>query len=201
MTTDIAMVIAAYLLGSVASAIVVCRVFGAPDPRTVGSGNPGTTNVLRVAGKLAALLTLLGDAAKGVLPVLSAHTLGMTPLLAALCGLAAFLGHLYPVFYRFQGGKGVATFIGVTLAFDWRLGVLFIVTWLTVALVTRFSSLAALVATACVPAVTWTLGYATAISAVFVVFVGLIFWRHRQNISNLLQGTEGRIGQSSSTPS
>ena len=185
----------AYLLGSVSTAIVICRLLGVADPREVGSHNPGATNVLRHAGKSAAAVTLLGDAAKGLLPVLAGHAAGLSaPLLAAI-GLAAFLGHLYPIYYGFSGGKGVATFIGVTLALNVWIGVTFIGTWLAVAVALRFSSLAALVATAAAPLAAYLLGEPPVAVALISVMSGLVCWRHRSNIHNLLDGTEKKIGQ------
>lgn len=188
------MVVIAYLLGSVSTAIVVCRALGAADPREVGSRNPGATNVLRHAGKSAAAVTLLGDAAKGLVPVLIGHALGLDATVLAAIAFAAFLGHLYPVYYGFEGGKGVATFIGVTLALNPWLGLSFIGIWLTVAFALRWSSLAALVATAGMPLVAWSLRSPPAAVALIAIMSALVFWRHRANIQNLLNGTEKKIG-------
>lgn len=157
MMIPLAMLLGAYLLGSLSTAIVVCRVIGATDPREAGSRNPGATNVLRIAGKGPAAVTLLGDSAKGLIPVLIGHALGLDATWLAAIALAAFLGHLYPVYYGFEGGKGVATFIGVTLALNPLLGASFVAIWLLVAVALRWSSLAALVATACMPLVSWYL--------------------------------------------
>ena len=137
---------AGYLFGSISAAIIVCRLMGLPDPRTEGSRNPGATNVARLGGKKAAALTLAGDMLKGLLPVLAAHALQAGPLVLALTALAAFLGHLYPVFFGFQGGKGVATALGVTFGLHWMIGLLTAATWLATALLFRYSSLSALVA-------------------------------------------------------
>lgn len=189
------LVVVAYLMGSVSTAIIVCRAMGVADPREVGSRNPGATNVLRHAGKGAAAVTLLGDAAKGLVPVLAGHALGLDQTWLAATGLAAFLGHLYPVFYGFVGGKGVATFIGVTLALDWRLGAGFVGVWLAVAVALRWSSLAALVATAAMPVIAWSLGSPPAAVGFIVAMCALVYWRHRGNIRNLLNGTEKKIGQ------
>lgn len=189
------LVVVAYLMGSVSTAVLVCRALGVADPREVGSRNPGATNVLRHAGKGAAAVTLLGDAAKGLVPVLVGHALGLEFTWLAAVGLAAFLGHLYPVFYGFVGGKGVATFIGVTLALDWRLGASFVGVWLAMAFALRWSSLAALVATASMPLVTWRLGAPPAAVGLVVAMCALVYWRHRGNIQNLLNGTEKKIGQ------
>ncbi|MGE3845873.1 MAG: glycerol-3-phosphate 1-O-acyltransferase PlsY [Gammaproteobacteria bacterium] len=189
------LVVVAYLMGSVSTAVLVCRALGVADPRDVGSRNPGATNVLRHAGKGAAAVTLLGDAAKGLVPVLIGHALGLDITWLAAVGLAAFLGHLYPVFYGFVGGKGVATFIGVTLALDWRLGASFVGVWLAMAFALRWSSLAALVATASMPLVAWRLGAPPAAVGLIVAMCALVYWRHRGNIQNLVNGTEKKIGQ------
>ncbi|MEM6405998.1 MAG: glycerol-3-phosphate 1-O-acyltransferase PlsY, partial [Pseudomonadota bacterium] len=143
--------VAAYLLGSVSSAILVCRCFRLPDPRTQGSHNPGATNVLRIGGKLPAAVTLAGDMAKGLIPMLVCHLLDVTPLVFACVGLAVFLGHLYPVFFKFQGGKGVATAMGMDLGLHWLIGLSVIGLWLLVAKVMRVSSLAALISMTLAP--------------------------------------------------
>jgi glycerol-3-phosphate acyltransferase PlsY len=188
-------VCAGYLLGSVSSAIIVCRMWGVADPREVGSRNPGATNVLRHAGKSAAALTLLGDAAKGLVPVMLASASGVSPAWVMASGLAAFLGHLYPLYYGFSGGKGVATFIGVTLGFDYRLGLGFIAVWLIIAFFSRYSSLAALVATAAMPIATFALGHGLAVTASLCAICAGVFWRHRGNLRALRDGSEKRIGQ------
>ena len=189
--------VAAYLLGSVSFAVVVSKLMRLPDPRTYGSKNPGATNVLRSGSKVAAVLTLLGDAAKGGLAVWLASY--FTDQLAAV-GLAAFLGHLYPLFHRFQGGKGVATAAGVLLALDWRVGVGTIATWLLIAFFLRYSSLAALVAALFAPLATaFLLGWQSAL--VVGVMSAFLVWRHRANISRLLAGTEPRLGAKKATPS
>lgn len=189
------LVVAAYALGSISTAIVVSRVLGLSDPRQVGSGNPGATNVLRYAGKKAAAVTLLGDALKGVLPVLLGAALGLeAPLLTAV-GVAAFLGHLFPVYYGFSGGKGVATFIGVNLALNPWVGIGFVVLWLLVALALRYSSLAALVATALTPVLAWYFGEPPLALVLYTFMAVLIFVRHRSNITKLLAGEEKKIGQ------
>ncbi|MGE0484365.1 MAG: glycerol-3-phosphate 1-O-acyltransferase PlsY [Gammaproteobacteria bacterium] len=187
--------IGAYALGSVATAVVVCKALGLTDPREAGSGNPGATNVLRIGGKKAAAVTLLGDAGKGIVPVLLAHAIGLVPPAVTVIGVAAFLGHLFPVFYGFRGGKGVATLIGVNLALSPLLGLAFVATWLAVAAVTRYSSLSALVATALTPAFAWTFGQPPAAVALFALMAALVFWRHRPNIANLIGGREKKIGQ------
>jgi glycerol-3-phosphate acyltransferase PlsY len=184
----------AYLLGSLPTAIGAARLFGLPDPRTTGSRNPGATNVLRYGGKPAAALTLAGDVLKGVVAVLVARLISPDPALAAAAGLAAFLGHLYPVFFGFRGGKGVATALGVWLVLAPQVGGLLLLTWLAVAAAFRYSSLAALIASAAAPLYVWwraPLGPYLLLSAAMAL---LLWWRHRGNIRNLLAGTESRIG-------
>lgn len=190
---DLILVLAAYLLGSISSAIIVCRLMGLPDPRTEGSNNPGATNVLRIGGKRAAFVTLLGDSLKGLLPVLAAQWLGSGPLTLALTGCAAFLGHLYPVFFGFRGGKGVATALGVQFGWAWSLGGAVAATWLFMAKVANISSLAALVSMLLAPLYAWLLSPATELLLAQTLITGLLIWRHRSNIRKLLGGSEGRI--------
>jgi len=176
---------------------VVCRVLGKGDPRETGSGNPGATNVLRAHGKGPAAATLIGDIGKGVVPVLLARWADLGPLVIGGCACAAFLGHLFPVFFGFRGGKGVATFVGVLLAISLWLGLAFIATWLTVAAITRYSSLAALLATAATPFIAGlALGLPAPIVVATTVMAAAIIYRHNANIARLLAGTEGRIGKS-----
>ena len=190
--------IVGYLIGSVSFAVVVSRLFRLADPRTYGSRNPGATNVLRTGNKAAAVLTLLGDAFKGWAAVVLAQALsarfGVGEGTVALVGLAAFLGHLYPVFFRFQGGKGVATALGILLAFDPWLGLATLATWIIIAVFFRYSSLAALVSAVFAPfyhAMFWDRGVTTlAIGAMSLMLV----WRHRANIEKLLAGKESRLG-------
>lgn len=190
-----AFIAGAYCLGSVSTAIIVSRVLGLSDPREIGSGNPGATNVLRYAGKKAAAVTLLGDALKGVLPVLLGAALGLhAPALTAV-GAAAFIGHLFPVWYGFRGGKGVATFVGVNLALNWMVGLAFAGTWIAVALVLRYSSLAALIATAATPAFAWWFGEPPLALVLYGLMAAGIYWRHDSNIRKLLAGEEKKIGQ------
>ncbi|WP_411725600.1 glycerol-3-phosphate 1-O-acyltransferase PlsY [Methyloglobulus sp.] len=181
---------AAYLLGSVSCAIIICRMMGLADPREQGSGNPGATNVMRIGGKKAAGITLLGDLLKGFLPVYLANFLGMPPLLQALIGLAAFFGHLYPVFFGFKGGKGVATSLGVLLGFSWLLGLAVIGTWLLVYKLRKISSLSALTASVLSPVYAWfILGDKVIVCAALVMMVFLLV-RHRGNIQRLLAREE-----------
>jgi glycerol-3-phosphate acyltransferase PlsY len=191
---DIILVLVGYVVGSISCAILVCRAIGAPDPRSTGSRNPGATNVLRVAGKKAAAATLVGDSLKGLLPLLAGRWLGADHAMLAMIGMAAFLGHLYPIFFGFRGGKGVATLIGVLLGLAWPLGLIFIAIWLLMAKVFRISSLSALIASLMMPPV----GYAFALPPSYLVTISimvvLLLWRHRSNIRNLLNGGESHIG-------
>ena len=191
-------VLGAYLLGSVSFAIVVSRLFALPDPRSYGSGNPGATNVLRTGKKAAAALTLLGDGGKGWLAVWLAAL--FAPAAMAPAALAVFLGHLYPVFHRFQGGKGVATAAGALLGLDWRLGLGTIATWLILVAFFRFSSLAALVSAVFATAFTALL-HGPGLQALCVLVISvLLVWRHRENIRRMLRGEETRVGAKASPP-
>ncbi|GIZ51253.1 glycerol-3-phosphate 1-O-acyltransferase PlsY [Noviherbaspirillum aridicola] len=190
--------VAAYLLGSVSFAVVVSKLFGLADPRTYGSKNPGATNVLRSGNKAAAALTLLGDAVKGWLAVFLAlqfgEQYGVGDTGIALVSIAVFVGHLWPVFFRFVGGKGVATALGVLIGLNGWLGLATLVTWLVIAYAFRYSSLAALVASVFAPFYYGLLfGVEPQLFAVLAMSV-LLIWRHRQNIANLLAGKESRIG-------
>jgi len=190
---DIALtVVAAYLLGSVSFAIVVSKLMRLPDPRSYGSKNPGATNVLRTGSKAAAVLTLAGDAAKGWLAVWLAQL--YVPDAAPYAALAVFLGHLFPLYHRFQGGKGVATAAGVLFGIDWRIGLGTLATWIIIALLLRYSSLAALVAAAFAPFFTALLLGLNAYFAAVLVMSALLVWRHKANIARLIAGTESRIG-------
>lgn len=180
----------AYLTGSVSSAIIVCRLMGLADPRENGSGNPGATNVMRIGGKKAAAITLAGDALKGLLPVLLAKALGVDSLILSAVVFAAFLGHLYPVFFEFKGGKGVATSFGVTLGVAWLLGLAVSGTWLLVYKVGKISSLAALVAATLTPLYVWLLVGDINLVVTFVILSAILLWRHRSNIQRLLAGNE-----------
>ncbi len=195
--TALLLILIAYLLGSVSSAIIVCKLMGLPDPRTQGSGNPGATNVLRLGGKKAAAITLLGDMLKGFIPAFAAYLLHLTPLALGLVGLAAFLGHLFPVFFRFQGGKGVATMLGVLFGWHWSVGVATALTWLIMAKVFRISSLAALIATLLAPLyIWWLIGPQPALIVITIAMTAILYWRHRSNIQKLMQGDEGKISDS-----
>lgn len=185
----------AYLFGSISSAIIVCKLMRLPDPRTEGSRNPGATNVLRIGGKKAAIITLLGDTLKGVIPVLAAKWYGLDALGLALVTFGAFIGHLYPIFFRFEGGKGVATAIGCLLALNWPTGLCWLATWLVMAKLFRFSSLASLTASLLAPLYLWlfthNLTYVVTVSIMSVILIV----RHRTNIAKLIRGEESKIGK------
>jgi acyl phosphate:glycerol-3-phosphate acyltransferase len=197
------LVLGAYLLGSVSSAIIVCRAMGLPDPRTLGSNNPGATNVLRIGGakaKPAAAITLAGDTLKGVLPMLIAHLLGAGPLTLGLVGIAAFLGHLFPVFFGFRGGKGVATALGVQFGLYWPIGAATAAVWLFAAKVLKISSVSALLSMALAPVFVWLLWPDPALIGMQLIITGLLFLRHRSNIRKLLRGEEDCIGGAATAP-
>jgi len=184
---------AAYLIGSVSSAIIICRLMGLPDPREQGSGNPGATNVMRIGGKKAAGITLLGDLLKGLIPVYGANLFGVPIELLAATGLAAFLGHLYPVFFGFKGGKGVATTIGVLLGYSWFLGLAFVATWLAIYKISKISSLSALIAAVLAPAYAWFILGSPTLVAASALMTAVLLWRHKSNIQRLLAGEEAAI--------
>jgi len=192
MIINIALLVVAYLLGSLASAIIVCKLMGLSDPRLDGSGNPGATNVMRLHGKMAGSITLAGDLLKGLIPVLLARYLGAPDMIIALTGLAAFLGHLFPLFFHFKGGKGVATLLGVLIATSWLTGLLFITSWVVIAKVFRYSSLAGISAGLLTPvySLLFLPGYSYTIC--FTVMALLLVWRHQSNIRNLVAGIEPR---------
>ena len=199
----------AYLMGSLSFAVIVSQLMGLNDPRSYGSKNPGATNVLRSGSKKAAALTLLLDALKGWLPVVLVQWFGKPYGLEdgtlALVGLAAFLGHLFPVFFRFQGGKGVATALGVLLGFQWALGLAVVLIWVAVAALFKYSSLASVVASVVAPVMYLAVGgslwyFDKSIMFGMVVMSVLLLWRHALNIGRLLKGTESRLGSSASKP-
>lgn len=198
MTTTV-FIILAYLLGSVSFAVVASWIFRLPDPRTFGSMNPGATNVLRSGNKAAAIFTLLGDSGKGwVAVVLAQHfapVWGLDNKIIAVVALLVFLGHIWPVFLRFKGGRGVATAVGVVLGLNLWPGILAVITWIIVAIIWRFSSLSALVAATLTPVYAWIfLGSDLSTFVIFTISL-LVIWRHKSNIANLLAGKETRIGK------
>ena len=184
-----------YLIGSIASAIVICRIFHLDDPRNKGSGNPGATNIMRLHGKRLAFLTLTGDMLKGFMPVLLATFFGSSELIICLCGLASLLGHIFPIFFNFKGGKGVATMIGALFAIHWLLGLAYIATWGITALLFRYSSFAALIASLLTPLYTWLILQNFNVLLSNSVMVILLLWRHQSNIRNLIAGTEDKMAK------
>ena len=191
---QILIVVLAYFLGSINSAIIVSHAMNLPDPRELGSGNPGATNVLRSGNKFAAAITLFGDLLKGFIPVFITNNLiGHEPTVA-IVSVAALLGHMYPVYYRFRGGKGVATTLGVLLGISWFLGLIWVLLWLTVALLFRYSSLSALISTSLILLLSWVWSYDLWVVAALLIITSFVFWRHRGNIRNLLTGSETKLG-------
>lgn len=184
-----------YLFGSLSSAIIVCRLMSLPDPRTQGSRNPGATNVLRIGGKKAAIITLLGDTLKGVIPVLAAKWYGLDEIGLALVTFAAFIGHLFPIFFRFEGGKGVATAIGCLLALSWPTGLCWLATWLVMAGIFRYSSLASLTAAALAPLYTWFFTNSMIYTSTIALMSIILIARHHGNIRKLCRGEESKIGK------
>ncbi|MBD3609360.1 MAG: glycerol-3-phosphate 1-O-acyltransferase PlsY [Gammaproteobacteria bacterium] len=195
---DILLIIGAYLMGSFSSAIIVCKLWGLPDPRSGGSGNPGATNVLRLGGKKAAIITLLGDVLKGVIPVVAAVAMQVEDMVLALVAAGAFLGHLFPVFFGFKGGKGVATALGVLVAISWQVGLAVIASWLVMALISRYSSLSAIVASILSPIYMYQLVGSEILVGMNVILTAILLTRHSGNIRRLLAGTETKIGQKKS---
>lgn len=191
----ISLIIIAYFVGSVSSAIITCKLLNKVDPRTVGSKNPGATNVLRHAGKKAAAFTLIGDILKGLLPVVIAQTLNLDWQWLGLIGLAAFLGHLYPIYYGFKGGKGVATALGVYLGLQPIVGVVVILTWLISALIFNISSLSALIATLLAPLYFFWVTDSMPLFIILLIVTVFIYWRHRTNIVEIIDGTEDKISE------
>lgn len=191
---DIILIIFAYFLGSISSAIVVCKLMQLPDPRTEGSGNPGATNVLRLGGKKAAIITLLGDILKGVIPVLLARALGVTDIALALVACAAFAGHLFPVFFGFQGGKGVATAFGAVVALSWPLGFASLGVWLLIVFAFRYSSLASICAAISMPIFAYFLVDKAYTIPLLIISI-IVVLKHRTNVVRIVQGKESRLGQ------
>lgn len=197
LTETLTFCLIAYLLGSLSSAIIVSKIFGLTDPRKVGSGNPGATNVLRYAGKKIAVLTLAGDAFKGIAPIKISLFFGVSQEVGAIVGCFAFLGHLFPIFHSFKGGKGVATFLGVTSALYWQIGACFLMSWIFIALVTRYSSLSALLSSLIVVALIWEFSQSANMVSCFALMAAFIYVKHNKNIVNLFQGKEKKIGDDS----
>jgi glycerol-3-phosphate acyltransferase PlsY len=204
MTNSLIAIILAYLIGSLSFAVIVSYAMGLPDPHSYGSGNPGATNVLRTGKKLAAVLTLVGDAGKGWFAVWLAQKyaldFGLTPVTIAGVAVAVFLGHLFPVFFRFLGGKGVATACGILLAINMWLGLATLSTWIIIAFFFRYSSLAAIVASVFAPLYCFFLFGATAALPAVILMCALLIWRHRENIHKLMAGTESKLGAKKPAP-
>ncbi|WP_369177076.1 glycerol-3-phosphate 1-O-acyltransferase PlsY [Candidatus Thiodubiliella endoseptemdiera] len=187
------LIIIGYLIGSISSAILVCKAFGLPDPRTQGSNNPGATNVLRIGGKKAAAITLIGDGTKGAIPVLIAHYFGVDLFTLTLVALAAFLGHVYPIFFNFKGGKGVATLLGALFALNYLVGLSFVFIWVFVAKVLKISSLSALIATILMPIIFYLLSQDLNATYIITLICIWVFYTHRGNIQRLLHNKEEKI--------
>lgn len=185
--------IGAYLFGSISSAVIACKAMGLPDPRTQGSGNPGATNVARIGGKKLGALVLIGDTLKGVLPLLIAKSLGISAMGLGGIAFAVFLGHLYPIFFHFRGGKGVATALGAMLVLSWPVVVVGLIIWMLTVLITRYVSLASIAAAVSTIVSAWWLAPTGTYIAITLMSLLLIL-RHRQNIKRLLAGTESKFG-------
>ncbi len=194
MLYNIAAILFAYLVGSLSSAIIICKIMKLPDPRTTGSNNPGATNVLRIGGKKAAIIALLGDMLKGLIPVLVARCFGIDGFMLALVALVACLGHLFPVFFKFQGGKGVATGFGAIVALSWPVGLIMLGIWAVVAGIFRFSSLAAIIAFLLSPLLMNYFSNPNYVIPIAVLTL-LILMRHKDNIQRLMKGQESKIGK------
>lgn len=188
-------IIIAYLFGSISSAIIVCKLMRLPDPRTTGSKNPGATNVLRIGGKKAAIITLLGDLLKGLIPVVIAQMLGFSSIVLALVAIAAFIGHLFPIFFRFEGGKGVATALGCLIALSWPSALCWMGVWVLLAATFRYSSLASLTASILSPVFIWVFTGDIALTCGFLVIAIVLTIRHKENIRKLLAGQESKLGK------
>ena len=186
--------LAGYLVGSVSTAIITCKLMGLEDPRSVGSNNPGATNVLRHGGKKAAIITLIGDMLKGLVPVIAVTIIEPAAGAIALTGLGAFLGHVFPVYYGFKGGKGVATYYGVLLGFSWMAGIAALLVWLLTAFVSKISSLSALVSALSAPFILWYSSHSPELTLMLGLMAALLFWRHRSNVRNIIDGKEHKIG-------
>ena len=186
--------LAGYLFGSISAAIITCKLMGLKDPRSVGSNNPGATNVLRHGGKKAAIITLIGDMLKGLIPVIAVSIIEPAAAAVAITGLGAFLGHIYPAYYGFRGGKGVATYYGVLYGFSWIAGLSAALVWILSALIWKLSSLSALIAALCAPFFLWWISGSIELTATLSLMTLLLYWRHRSNIRNIIEGKENRIG-------
>ena len=186
--------LAGYLVGSISTAIITCKLMGLEDPRDVGSTNPGATNVLRHGGKKAAIITLIGDMLKGMIPVIAVTMIEPAAAAIAVTGLGAFLGHVFPVYYGFKGGKGVATYYGVLFGFSWLSGLAAAIIWLLTAFFTKISSLSALVSALAAPLILWQVTGSTELTVSLGLMTLILYWRHRSNVRNIIAGKEHKIG-------
>ena len=186
---------AGYIIGSVSTAIITCKLMGLEDPRSSGSNNPGATNVLRIGGKKAAIITLIGDMLKGLLPVLIVKLFDVEPTIIAVVAVGAFLGHLFPLFFKFKGGKGVATFFGALLGIDLLAGLAALITWLLIAYLFKYSSLAALLTALFSIAYIWFFSNSMILTGACLIMSCLLIWRHSENIKRLIHGEEDKIGK------
>ena len=184
------LILFAYLLGSISAAIITCRIMRLPDPRSQGSNNPGATNVYQIGGKTAAAFTLLGDSFKGLIPVLLGLVLGLDQLSLSFIAFAAFIGHLYPLFFKFEGGKGVATAFGVFIALNWKVALFILITWLIVVKIFKLSSLGALISALFAPLYFYLLDGSIYFTFLSLILSLLLIYRHRSNIKNIIEGTE-----------
>ena len=188
------LVFAGYLTGSVSTAIITCKLMGLKDPRSSGSNNPGATNVLRIGGKKAAIITLIGDMLKGLLPVLVVRLFNVDDIIIALVAVGAFLGHLFPLFFKFKGGKGVATFFGALIGINWQVGLAALVTWLLIAYLFKYSSLSALLTALFSIAYVWFFSGSMILVGACLIMSSLLIWRHAENMKRLINGEENKIG-------
>ena len=188
------LVFAGYLTGSVSTAIITCKLMGLKDPRSSGSNNPGATNVLRIGGKKAAIITLIGDMLKGLLPVLVVRLFNVDDIIIALVAVGAFLGHLFPLFFKFKGGKGVATFFGALIGINWQVGLAALVTWLLIAYLFKYSSLSSLLTALFSIAYIWFFSGSMVLVSACLIMSSLLIWRHAENIKRLVNGEENKIG-------
>lgn len=187
------LIAASYLIGSLSSAIILCKLAGLPDPRTEGSGNPGATNVMRIGGKKLAALTLVGDLLKGLIPVVAAWLLNQSPLTVSLIAIAAFLGHLFPLFFGFKGGKGVATALGAILGLNYLVALCALAVWIIIFVITKISSLSALIAAVSAPIFLYFFNASSEIVWAVIFMDILLIYRHKGNIQRLLKGEEGKL--------
>tara|TARA_Y100001935_G_scaffold200408_1_gene168723 strand:- start:15539 stop:16123 length:585 start_codon:yes stop_codon:yes gene_type:complete len=190
---DFSLIFASYIIGSFSSAVIICKMMGIPDPRYNGSNNPGATNVKRLGGNKAAAFVLFGDSIKGLLPVLGSAWLGVSEIILACVGMAVFLGHLYPIFFKFVGGKGVATSIGILFGLNVLVGFLVATIWLLVAKITKISSLSAIVSLIFSPAIIYFIQPSVELITMQIAITSILLWRHRKNISNLISGKEAKM--------